>query len=238
MSRGAGTQADMQVRESSAITQDNIVKSHSKRIVNSEKRVAELNTLIKRIYEDFVSGRLTEKRFELFSHEYEVEQIELERSITQLKAEIEIFNTDSNRADRFIEIAHRYTDFSELTPSMINEFIEKIVVHEAEKIDGERCQQVDVYLNFVGQIDLPVVELSPEEVAEEEKNKHRRKLIRERQRRYRARKKAKMEQERLAAEHGQIESSSALTSTKSKPAPPKKKTTVVAESKSLTPKSA
>jgi len=61
----------MQVRESSAIKQDNIVKSHSKWIVNSEKRVAELYTLIKRIYEDFVSCRLTKKRFELFSHEYE-----------------------------------------------------------------------------------------------------------------------------------------------------------------------
>jgi len=52
---------------------------------------------------------------------------------------------------------------------MINEFIDKIVVHEAEKIDDERCQQVDVYLSFVGMIDLLVVELSPEEITEEEK---------------------------------------------------------------------
>ncbi len=68
----------------------------------------------------------------------------MEQSITALQTELDSFNADSARAGKFIELAKRYTDFSELTPQMIAEFIEKIEVHEADKSSGERTQQVDV----------------------------------------------------------------------------------------------
>ena len=65
--------------------------------------------------------------------------------------------------ERFLALAKKYTDFSELTTPMINEFIDKIIVHAPEKIDGDRTQEVDIYLKFIGRFDLPALELTPEE---------------------------------------------------------------------------
>lgn len=133
-----------QVRETSAVRQDETAKSHKRRIAKEQKRIAELNTLVRRIYEDNVSGKLTDKHFELLSQEYEQEQTELEQSIARLQAELVRFHADSAKADKFIELVKRHTDFSELTPQMIAEYIKKIVVHEADKSSGERHQQVDI----------------------------------------------------------------------------------------------
>lgn len=168
----------------SAVQQEESAKSHKKRIAKEEKRIAELNTLIRRIYEDNVSGKLTDKRFEVLSKEYEQEQSELEQSIMKLQVEIDGFNADSVRADRFIEIVKRYTDFTELTAPMILEFIEKIVVHEADKSSGERYQQVDIYLNFIGRFDIPAPSPTPDEIEADEKARQKRELHREAQRRY------------------------------------------------------
>jgi hypothetical protein len=172
------------VRESSAVRQEQTAKAHRRRIAKEQKRVAELNTLIRKIYEDKVGGSLSEKRFEILSAEYENEQAELEQSIENLQAELDGFNADSVRADRFIEIVKRYTDFSELTAPMINEFIEKIIVHEADRSSGEREQKVDVYLNFIGRFEVPEVTPAPEEIAEEEQAREKRARHREAQRRY------------------------------------------------------
>jgi len=181
-----------QVRETSAIQQDETAKAHTKRIAKEQKRITELNTLIRRIYEDNVSGKLTDKRFELLSQEYEQEQAELELSIAKLQTEIDSFNADGARADKFIEIVKRHTDFTELTPQMIAEYIEKIVVHEADKSSGERNQQVDVYLNFIGKFDIPMSEPTPEEIAADEKAFRKREQRRQAQRRYVERQKLKI----------------------------------------------
>ena len=154
-----------------------------------DKQITELNTLIRKIYEDNVSGKLTDKRFEILSKEYEQEQTELEQSITKLQDEIDSFNADSVRADKFIDIVKRHTDFDELTPQMIAEYIEKIVVYEADKTSGERNQQVDVYLNFIGKFELPEPESTPEEIAAEEKAFSKREQRRQAQRRYAAKQK-------------------------------------------------
>ena len=188
-----------QVREASTVRQEETAKSHKRRIAKEHKRIAELNTLIRRIYEDNVNGKLTDKRFELLSQEYEQEQSELEQSIEQLQAEMDSFHADSARADRFIEIVKKFTDFSELTPAMINEFIEKIVVYEADKSSGEREQQVDIYLNFIGKFDVPAPEPTPEEIAEEEKRREKRAQHREAQRRYTEKKKLEQEQQEKTA---------------------------------------
>lgn len=188
------------MRETSAIQQEQTLKSHKKRIAKEERRITELNTLIKRLYEDNVSGKLSDKRFEILSEEYEQEQSELEQLIVQLQEEIDSFNEDSNRADQFIEIVKRHTDFSELTPQMITEYIDKIIVYEAEKIDGDKQQKVDIYLNFIGRFDIPFTEPTEEEIQAEEKRKKHNKINRERQRRYVERKKREMEQAKLEME--------------------------------------
>ncbi len=183
------------MRETSEVKQDEAAKAHRKRITKEKKRIAELDTLIRRIYEDNVSGKLTDKRFEVLSAEYEQEQADLEQSIARLQAELDSFEADSTRADRFIELVKRYTDFSELTPQMITEFIEKIIVHEADKSSGERTQQVDIYLNFIGKFEVPAAPPSPEEIAAEEKARRKREQRREAQRRYIERENLKREQE-------------------------------------------
>jgi hypothetical protein len=180
-----------QVREASAIQQDESAKSHKKRLAKEQKRVAELNALIRRIYEDNVNGKLSDKRFELLSDEYETEQAALEQSIARLQAELDSFNADSMRADKFIGLIQKYTDFTELTGAMINEFVDKVIVGEAEKLNGDRVQDVDVYLNFIGKFDAPPIELSPEEIAEDERKAKRREYERD----YRERKRQKLTQQ-------------------------------------------
>lgn len=120
----------------------------------------------------------------------------------RLQAELDSFHADSARADRFIEIVKKYTDFSELTPQMIAEYIEKIIVHEADKSSGERQQQVDIYLNFIGKFEIPAPAPTTEEIAAEEKAFRKREQRREAQRRYAAKKKQEQEQETAAQNKG------------------------------------
>ena len=102
-------------------------------------------------------------------------------------------------ADRFIDLAKRYTDFSELTTPMLNEFVDRITVHEAEKVDGERQQTIEIYLKFIGKVDIPEPELSEEEQKEQERLRKQRARSREKARRYRERQKQKKLTETNAA---------------------------------------
>ena len=179
------------VHEASAVRQEEAAKGHRKRIAKEQKRIAELNTLIRRIYEDNVNRKLSDKRFELLSADYEQEQSQLEESCARLQAELDSFDADSMRADRFIGLVQKYTDFTELTAPMINEFLDKAIVYEAARIDGERVQSIDVYLNFIGKFEAPPPELSPEEIAEEERLARRRAC----QRAYNARVREKRKQQ-------------------------------------------
>jgi hypothetical protein len=155
--------------------------------------------LIRRIYEDNVAGRLTDKRFEILSAEYEAEQLSLEQSVSLLQSELDAFNANSARADQFVSLAKKYTDFDELTPLMIGEFIEKIVVFEADRSSGERVQDVDIYLNFIGKFDVPLPDPTPEEIEAEEKARLARTRRRDNQRRYMQKQRMK----RLAEEGAQ-----------------------------------
>ena len=184
------------LREESAIRQEESAKTHRQKIAQGQRRIKELDSLIKRIYEDNFSGKLSDKRFATLSEEYEQEQSELERSIEQLQSELDAFTADTDRTERFIHIVNKYTDLSELTPAMITEFIDKIVVHEADKSSGERTQRVDIYLNFIGKFEIPEAELTPEQIVAEETARRKRERCREAQRRYSARKK---EREAMAA---------------------------------------
>ena len=87
---------------------------------------------------------------------------------------------DTDRAAQFLSLAKKYTDFSELTTPMINEFIEKIIVHAPEKIDGDRVQEVEIYLKFIGRFELPEPELTPEEIKRQEQLRRHRIKSRER----------------------------------------------------------
>ena len=172
------------IYSSSRDKQKESIKSLKRKIAQDTKRVNELNMLMKKLYEDNISGKLSDKRFEFMLSEFENEQDTLEISMENAKAEIEKYESDTVRADKSIELVKRYTDFSELTTPMLNEFVEKILVHEADYSSGERVQEVEIYLNFIGKFELPVKEPTAEEIAEHEKLKARRAKKAEYNRRY------------------------------------------------------
>jgi len=144
------------VTETSSAQQEQITKANRKRLADSKKRISELDRLIRQIYEDNVNKKLSDKRFEKLSAEYEGEQEDLEQSIAYLQAEIDNIDEQNTKADKFLQLTQRYTDFTELTTPMLHEFIEKVVVHE--RVRGGRygnSQQIDIYFNFVGMVELP-----------------------------------------------------------------------------------
>ncbi len=95
-------------------------------------------------------------------------------SVSEAEEQLTSFESDNARIENFLELANKYTDFSELTTVMINEFIEKIIVHAPEKMDGDRVQEVEIYLNFIGRFELPPPELTAEEIKRQEQlHKHR-----------------------------------------------------------------
>lgn len=173
-----------QVRASSSIQREETAKAHARRIATEQKRVIELNVLIQKIYEDNVSGKLSDKRFEVLLSGYESEQTELERSLEALQSELDSFVEDSTRAEKFIEIVRRHTSFSELTTPMILEFVEKILVHEPDYSSGKRVQTVEIFLNFIGKCELPVTAPTPEETLAQDELAIKRERHREAQRRY------------------------------------------------------
>ena len=172
------------IYSSSRDKQKESIRSLKRKIAQDTKRVNELNMLMKKLYEDNISGKLSDKRFEFMLSEFENEQDTIEISMENAKAEIEKYESDTVRADKFIELVKRYTDFSELTTPMLNEFVEKILVHEADYSSGERVQEVEIYLNFIGKFELPVKEPTAEEIVEHEKLKARRAKKAEYNRRY------------------------------------------------------
>ena len=147
--------------ETSSLQQEKSAKTSRKRLAANQKRSDELDVLIRKIYEDNVSGKLSDKRFEKLSAEYEQEQSDLEQSIEALQTDLNSFEEHSARADKFLELVDKYTDFTELTTPILNEFVEKIIVHE--RIKGPRysaTQRVDIYLNFIGLVDSPEIKIA------------------------------------------------------------------------------
>ena len=179
------------IRAASQVQQDNAAKELKRKLNRDRKRSAELDGLIKKLYESFATGSLTEKRFKLLSEGYEREQEELDAAIEREQAELDTFNADTDRADHFLELVKRYTDFSVLTTPMIFEFVDKIVVHAPDRSSGERMQEVDIYLKFIGKFDVPLPEPTPEELAEQEELRKKREKQREYSRRSYEKKKQK-----------------------------------------------
>lgn len=172
------------------------VNEQKKRLAKNEKRYTELDELIKKLYESYATGKLTEKRFELLSAGYEQEQENLANEIDKLKKCLETYKEETDNVNQFLELAKKYTDFSVLTTPMLNEFIDKIIIHAPYRDEVDRFQQIDIYFNFIGQFELPKVEPTPEELAEIEKQRQRRLRNKLYTRRYREKKKA----EKLAAQ--------------------------------------
>ena len=175
------------IRSASEIWEQSEAKKLKAALKHQEKRYAELDILLKKVYEDNALGRLPDKRYEMLSAGDEKEQAELEQSIKTCREQLTQYDEDTDRTEEFLALVHKYTDITELTPVIINEFVDKILVHKAEKIDGERVMEIEIYLNFIGKVELPAQELTEEELAEI-KEKQR---LRERNAMYQRRRRAK-----------------------------------------------
>ena len=131
-----------------------------KELEATEKRIAELSAIFKRLYEDSVTGRISDERFTELSADYEAEQKELKERAARLREELSKAQEATANAEKFMNVVRRHTTIEELTPTLLREFVEKIVVHESVALDGKRRgklrrQEIEIYYSFVGKVELP-----------------------------------------------------------------------------------
>lgn len=174
-----------------------------KALLEAKRRMMDLDDLIKGLYDNFTLGRLPERQFNRLMTEYDTEQSSLEQRISELETATERISTKAVQIDKFVRLVKKYRDFEELTTPMLNDFIEKVVIHEAEGgRTKDRTQQVDIYFNFIGNFVLPLSEDEYKAILEKGRQNNRKRAEKMRELRmsdpaYRA----KMEEkERLALE--------------------------------------
>lgn len=160
-----------QLEKSTEEQRKELVKKR-KELAKLERRIAELNLLFQRTYEDNAMGKLSDERYALMSVSYENEQKALEATATQLRVELE---TDENKTDnilRFVERAKAYTEIKELTPAIVHEFIDYIMVSSKQVVNGKTVYPIDIYYNGVGILEVPPAEEFEEMFQERRKRKH------------------------------------------------------------------
>lgn len=130
-------------------------KRRKREISQAEKRIAELDRIFKRIYEDDISGAISHERFLKLSADYEAEQKELTEQVKTWREAVETFEQDQADFASFAAIVRKYVGIRELTPTIVNEFVKKIIVYAPDKSSGHRRQKVELVWNFIGEVNLP-----------------------------------------------------------------------------------
>ncbi|WP_273497933.1 recombinase family protein [Peptoniphilus rhinitidis] len=134
------------------------------KLTESQNRLQELERLMCRIYEDMILNKIPNNRYEILNNQYETEQLTLSKEIKDLEVVISRYEKETDRARKFISLINRYENFDELTNTMINEFVEKIIIHERDRKGSQTSKQkIEIYFNFIGNYEFPQAELSEEE---------------------------------------------------------------------------
>lgn len=185
-----------QVRVLTSADQKHTQSEDKKELVNIKKRIAELDNYIKRLYEGNASGKIPDRQFEKLMAQYDSEQQELEERVKEIEVSIHEIQQESENGQQFVRLVQKYRDLTEIDQTALNEFIDKVVVHEATgDRTADRSQQIDIYFNFIGQF---MVEDTEEELLMQEQEAQRLADLKERERkdrrnetvrRYRQRKK-------------------------------------------------
>lgn len=185
-----------QVRVLTSADQKHTQSEDKKELVNIKKRIAELDNYIKRLYEGNASGKIPDRQFEKLMAQYDSEQQELEERVKEIEVSIHEIQQESENGQQFVRLVQKYRDLTEIDQTALNEFIDKVVVHEATGgRTADRSQQIDIYFNFIGQF---MVEDTEEELLMQEqeaqwladlKERERKDRRNETVRRYRQRKK-------------------------------------------------
>jgi len=139
-----------QLTEQSSLKNKKQIAQAEREIGKTQKRITELDNIVKRIYEDNISGKISDERFNVLLKDYEKEQTVLRGNLIKDKQNINDFSEIKDNSGRFAEIIKKYCDIQELDEKILNELIDKIVIHEREIQNGERTQKIEIYYNFVG----------------------------------------------------------------------------------------
>ena len=165
------------VQEAQSSQQTAEIRKQRTRLAAAKQRVSELEVLLCKIYEDNVLGKLPDSRYEVLDAQYAKEQAALTAEIATLEKAVSDYEKHEKDADRFIALIEKYQNFDKLTVAMLNEFVEKILVHERDRKGSiQTIQEVEIYFNFVGKFVPPAfgeVELTPEELEEIRKREER-----------------------------------------------------------------
>ena len=165
------------VQEAQSSQQTAAVRKQRTRLAAAKQRVSELEVLLCKIYEDNILGKLSDSRYATLDAQYAKEQSELNSEIASLEKAVDGYEKHEKDVDHFIALIDKYENFDKLTIAMLNEFIEKILVHERDrKGSTQTTQEVEIYFNFVGRFVPPAfgeVELTPEELEEIRKREER-----------------------------------------------------------------
>ena len=130
-----------------------------KRLTEIHSRIQELDKIFQRIYEDNISGKLSDERFMKLSKGYEEEQHTLQEEQTSLEKELQKEEKQSVDVKQFLSVVRKYTNLTELTPEIVHEFIDKIIVHAPDKSSGKRLQEIEIIYNHIGVFDHSKVTL-------------------------------------------------------------------------------
>ena len=136
-----------------------MIREDKRKVEAAKKRYADLDILISRLYEDSVLGNLSMERYKKLSAEYEAEQKQLQDEIAIREGWVEDREDMSSGLDSFVELVNKYVDMTELTQTIVNEYIQKIEVFASDKSSGKRKQKIKIYWNFVGELDLGVLSM-------------------------------------------------------------------------------
>lgn len=136
---------------------DRSLRDGKRELEQAQARIQKLDEIIQRLYEDNVEGKISDERFVKMSASYEEEQKGLESRVSELKKLIAAEKENSVNVDRFLSLVRKYTDVKELTAEIIREFVEKIYVHQSERIDGQKVQRIRIVWNCIGEFTPPTI---------------------------------------------------------------------------------
>jgi len=154
--------------------QTETTREHKRQLNKATLRVAELDGLVKTLYESFAVGSIPEKHFKRLVEGYDEEQAKLEQDIAKMQIELDVFNAENINVDKFIKLVKKHTDFTELTTTLLNEFVEKIIIHEGSGKGNERTQKIAIHFNFIGEFLTPADFVTPYEIEEQKQQEKER----------------------------------------------------------------
>ena len=137
--------------------QERSIRDDKKKVEQAKKRLFDLDVIISWLYEDYVLGNISQDRYKKMSADYEAEQERLKLEIEVIEEWVEQREEMNDGLDAFIVLTQKYVDVEELTQTIVNEYIKKIVVYAPDKSSGKRTQKVKIYFNFVDDVDIPII---------------------------------------------------------------------------------